>query len=198
MDGGGGEKGVALVTVVLLLLIMTLIGIASITVTGIGSRMAGHGRTGEAGTGAAEACLGTAVKIIQQTIDAGNLPNTLLDNATPAGPVPAGNFSVLDAEIKGASDNNPDAADSSPNLTMQVDNFTVNGDIDRLYATPRAGGSLQMFGGYEGIAGGAAGGGVDIMYRIDCSAANAATGTRSRITAVYACMTTGESCQRKL
>jgi len=79
-----------------------------------------------------------------------------------------------------------------------VNGFTVTGDIDRLYAMPKAGGSLQFAAGYEGTAGGAAGGGVDIMYRVDCAANSALTGTSSRVTAVYACTATGESCQRKI
>jgi len=192
------QRGVALVTVMLLLMIMTIVGIMSITVTGVGNRMAWFGRTGESGASAAEACVQTGVKIIQQTIDEGALPAALLDNANPAGPVPQGNSATLQAEIMGQSDNNNDAALSAPNTLTTVDSFTVRGDIDRLYVTSKAGGSLQFAGGYEGTAGGAAGGGVDIYYRIDCAATNAATGTTSRITAVYACTATGESCQKKI
>jgi len=192
------ERGVALITVMLLLIVLTVIGIASVTVTGLENRMAGFTRTGEAGSSAAESCLGTAVKVIQDTIDAGTLPTTYLSNATPAGPVPQTNSTTLEQEIMGQSDNNGDMPDSVPNTLVTVNNFTVRGDIDRLYVAPRAGGSMQMFGGYEGAAGGTAGGGVDIMYRIDCVASNVATGTSSRITAVYACTATGESCQRRI
>lgn len=192
------ERGIALVTVMLLLMIMTMVGIMSITVTGVGNRMAWFGRTGESGSSAAEACAHTAVKIIQQTIDEGLLPAAFLDNANPAGPVPQSNSATLQAEIIGASDNNSDSSAFAPNTLTTVDNFTVRGDIDRLYAVPKAGGALQFAGGYEGMAGGAGGGGVDIYYRIDCTAANAATSTTSRITAVYACSATGESCQKKI
>lgn len=197
-SGVGNEQGIALVTVLLLLAILTIIGIASVTMTGVENRMAGFGRTGEAGTTAAESCMGTGVKIIQQTIDNGSLPAAFLDNAAPAGPVPNGNSATLQAEIMGQSDNNPDSADEFPNMLATIDNFTVRGDIDRLYAVPKAGGSLQFAGGYEGTAGGSAGGGVDIMYRIDCSATNTATSTKSRITAIYACTATGETCQKKI
>ncbi len=192
------ERGIALVTVMLLLMIMTMVGIMSITVTGVGNRMAWFGRTGESGSSAAEACVQTAVKIIQQTIDDGSLSASFLDNANPAGPVPQSNSPTLNAEIMGQSDNNSDTSGSAPNTVVTVDNFTVRGDIDRLYASPKAGGSLQFAGGYEGTAGGAAGGGVDIYYRIDCTATNTATNTTSRITAVYACSVTGESCQKKI
>lgn len=198
MEQRDSERGVALVTVMLLLMIMTMVGIMSITVTGVGNRMAWFGRTGESGGSAAEACVQTAVKIIQQTIDDGSLSSAFLDNANPPGPIPSSNSAILQAEIIGASDNNSDSPASAPNTVITVDTFTVRGDIDRLYAVPKAGGSLQFAGGYEGTAGGASGGGVDIYYRIDCTATNAATSTASRITAVYACTATGESCQKKI
>lgn len=192
------QRGIALVTVMLLLMIMTMVGIMSITVTGVGNRMAWFGRTGESGGSAAEACVQTAVKIIQQTIDNGSLPSTFLDNASPPGPVPQANSATLSAEIMGQSDNNSDVSASAPNTLTSVDNFTVRGDIDRLYALPKAGGAMQFGGGYEGTSGGASGGGVDIYYRIDCAAVNAATSTTSRITSVYACTATGETCQKKI
>ena len=192
------ERGVALLTAMLLLIVLTIIGIASISVTGLENRMAGFGRTGEAGGSAAEACVGTAVKIIQDTIDAGTLPIAYRNDQTPAGPVPATNATLTEQEIMGQSDNNGDGAETAPNTQVTLNNFTVFGDIDRLYVAPKAGGSMQMMAGYEGAAGGTAGGGVDIMYRIDCLANNPATGTRARITAVYACTATGESCQRKI
>jgi len=95
----------------------------------------------------------------------------------------------------GQSDNNADTVTSVPPDTVaQVNTYVVNGDIDRLYATPRAGSALQFAAGYEGTAGG----GIDIMYRIDCAATNVATGASSRITAVYACVATGESCQKRI
>ena len=194
-----GEEGLALLTVVLLLMIMTVLGIAAITTTSLENRMAGFTRTGEAAAGSAESCVGTAVNIIQQTIDAGTLPAAFLDNAVPAGPVPQATGPNLQAEIMGQSDNNADTVTSVPPDTVaQVNTYVVNGDIDRLYATPRAGSALQFAAGYEGTAGGAAGGGIDIMYRIDCAATNVATGASSRITAVYACVATGESCQKRI
>jgi Tfp pilus assembly protein PilX len=193
-----GQRGIALLTVMLLLVALTVIGIAAMTVTSLENRMAGFERTGESGATAAEACLGTAVRIIQQTIDSAQLPPEFLDDKNPPGPVPAGNAATLQQEIMGQLDNNADVSTTAPNTVTVVAGFTVRGDIDRLYAKPKAGGSLQFAAGYEGTAGGAAGGGVDIMYRIDCSASSALTGTNSRITAVYACTATGESCQRKI
>ena len=193
----------ALLTVVLLLMIMTVLGIAAISTTSLENRMAGFTRTGEAAASSAESCVGAAVNIIQKTIDNGTLPAAFLDNAIPEGPVPQANGPTLQAEIMGQNDNNTDDVNVAPNLgmptpTQTVNNFVVRGDIDRLYATPRAGSAMQFAAGYEGTAAGAAGGGIDIMYRIDCTATDVATGTSSRITAVYACVATGETCQKKI
>lgn len=194
----GRQDGIALLTVVLLMVVLTILGIMAITVSGLENRMAGHGRTAEAAMAAAEACLGTGVKIIQGTIDNSALPASFLGDATPPGPVPAGNSATLEAEIMGQSDNNADNPEASPNVLQTVSGFTVYGDIDRLYAKPKAGGALQFAAGYEGTAGGAAGGGVDIYYRINCSAVNPVTNTRGQVIAVYACTATGETCQRKI
>jgi Tfp pilus assembly protein PilX len=196
------EDGVALLTVMLLMVALTVIGIAAITVTSLENKMAGFERTGEAAGNAAEACLGTAVKVIQGTIDNAQIPTggTAGDYRESAGgPVPDASVAGLEAEIMGQSDNNGDAPTSNPpNTRATVNGFSVAGDIDRLYAVPKSGGSLQFAAGYEGTAGGAAGGGVDIMYRIDCMATSAVTGTTSRVSAVYACTATGETCQRKI
>ena len=189
------ENGIALVTVMLVMVIMTVIGIAAITVTGLENRMAGFQRTGEAAATAAEACVGTGVNVIQQTIDQAKVPDTF--KVSQGGPVPDSNQTLLEQEIMGQSDNNSDSpASPTPNMQSTVGVFQVTGDIDRLYARPKAGGSLQFAAGYEGVGAGAAGGGVDILYRIDCLSNNTTTNATSRITAVYACTATGETCQK--
>ncbi len=199
------QKGIALVTVMLVMVIMTVIGIAAITVTGLENRMAGFQRTGEAAFTAAESCAGIGVSVIQQTILAGQLPITLIG---VAGPVPtAAETGVLapnrslTQEIMGQADNEVDTTVANPDIdltqTNTMNGFTVRGDIDRLYAKAKAGGAAQSHGGYDGIGMGAAGGGVDIYYRITCIATNIATNTTSQISAVYACTATGDSCQKK-
>jgi Tfp pilus assembly protein PilX len=193
------QQGVALLTVMLLMLILTVIGVAAVTVSGLENRIAGLARTNEAAASAAESCMSTAVNVIQQTIDQGTLPLAFLSNATPAGPVPQTNSVTLGQEIMGQSDNNPDVPTGTgavPNLVQTVGAYSVSGDIDRLYAKAKAGTGMQFASGFEGIGSGS--GGIDILYRIDCRATNAATGTTSRIVAVYACTVTGETCQKKL
>ena len=196
---GGGERGVVLLTAMLILIILAVIGIASITVTGLESRVAGFNRTGTVAVGAAESCVTTGVKVVQQTIENAKLLDAYLDSASPPGPVPAAQQTPLEDEIMGRSDNKTDTVtDAVTNMIQTVNSYTVKGDIDRLYAQPKAGGSLQFAGGYEGTAGGSAGGGVDILYRIDCASTNAATNAGGHVSAVYSCTATGESCQKKI
>ena len=195
--GERDQQGMALVTVMIVMVIMTVIGIAALTVTGLENRMAGFQRSGEAAATAAESCIGTGVNVIQQTIDQGRVPDTFIVSA--GGPVPLGSQVALEQEIMGQLDNNSDTpASVPPNLQLAVGPFQVNGDIDRLYAKTKAGGAIQFAAGYEGAAGGASGGGVDIMYRITCVATDLATNTASQVSAVYACTATGESCQKRI
>lgn len=192
------QRGVAMLTILLLMVMLTVVGIGALSITGSENKMAGFGRTADAAANAAEACVGTSVKIIQDTIDAAQLPVAYKSDANPPGPVPSGNAGIVQAEIMGQSDNNSDAPDVAPNTSATINGFLVRGDLDRLYVVPRAGSSMNFGSGYEGLGGGAAAGGADILYRIDCLATNSTTNTRGRIVAVYACMATGESCQRKI
>ena len=196
------EQGIAMMTVLLVMLMMTVLGVSALTVTGLENRMAGSMTSMESATAAAESCAGTGVNVIQQTIDpyagAGTLPPAFLSNATPAGPIPQTNAAVLNQEIMGSSDNNIDFANGTgavPNLVQTVGAFTVNGDIDRLYIKGSPGSGMQQFAGYEGT-GSSSVGSSNIFYRIDCVARNTATGISARVTAVYACTVTGESCQK--
>lgn len=194
------QRGVALLTVLLIILLLTILGIAAITVTGLENRMAGFFRTTEAAAAAAESCEGTAANIIQQTIaPPGQLPASFLSSSVPVGPVPATNGPTLQSEITGAtlpvppavsaglpSENSTDAAATSPNLTLSINGFTVNGDIDRLYIHNKPGMDPTKEGGQE------------ILYRITCVASNTATGISSTVTSVYGCTFYSTGCYKKI
>ncbi len=200
------ERGIALLTTLMLLLVLTVLGIAAIAVTGLENKISGIQRIGETAANASESCMSTSVNVIQQTILQAQVPPAFY--ATASDPIPLAsatatspNFSLFQ-EIMGQSDNDPDdpsgTGATGPDYLQTIGQYTVTGDIDRMYAVPKSGTGLQFAGGYEGIGGGAGAGGVDILYRIDCRARLTATGTESRILAVYACTMTGETCQKKL
>jgi Tfp pilus assembly protein PilX len=202
LRGLNDERGMAFLTVMMVLLMLTVLGIAAITVTGVENNMAGLQRTMEASANAAESCLGTGANIIQQVFLPENgtqVPATLLDNSSPPGPVPNANKTVLQNELIGNPENNTDVVTGAPNLVMPggIGPYAVAGDIDRLYVKMRAGSGQQQFAAYDGAGVGAGSNGVDAYFRISCVATNTATGTESKVSAIYACSLTGDGCQKQ-
>jgi Tfp pilus assembly protein PilX len=192
------ERGVSFMAVMLITLMMGLLGVAALTMTGLENSMAGAIRMVEEGTSAAESCVGTSVNVIQQSIDAGTVPASLLGSAVPPGPVPPLNAALLGQEINGVSANNPDVAvgaGNNPNLVMNVNNYVVTGDVDFQFRRQKSGGTSSIAAGYDGTGTGALS--VDMFYRVDCTAANAATGVTSRVIAVYDCLEAGDGCTRR-
>lgn len=184
------ERGISFMVMMIIVLLTGVLGVAALTMTGLENSMAGAIRMVEEGTHAAESCIGTAVNVIQQSIDVGMPPNLI----APQGPVPALNVATLVQEISGGFVNNPDVAvgaGSNPNLVMTVNNYIVNGDIDFLFRKWKSGSNSITSGGYDAETA------VDLYYRVDCTAANAATGATSRVIAVYDCLAAGDGCTRR-
>jgi Tfp pilus assembly protein PilX len=185
------ERGTSFMTVMLLILIIGALGVAALTMTGMENSMAGALRMVEEGTDAAEACVGTAVRAIRLTIDDPQMTGPAAVLLAPQGPVPASNQAVFTQEINGTLRNNSDVAvgaGNTPNLVMNVNGYVVNGDIDFLYSKRRTGSDFadQDHPTY------------DQYYRVDCLAANAATGATSRVIVTFDCLnTTGEGCMKR-
>lgn len=177
--------------VMIITLMAGALGVAALTMTGLENSTAGAMRMVEESTDAAESCVGMGVKVIQQAIETGAVPPTLV---APNGPVPASNAVFLGQEINYLA-NNPDVAWGvgvpvpAPNITMNVNNYVVNGDIDKQFVKIRAG-SQNTGGSSQAPA-------TDHYYRIDCQAVNAATGATSRVIAVYQCLVSGDTCQSR-
>lgn len=183
------ERGTSFMTVMLLILIIGALGVAALTMTGMENSMAGAVRMVEEGTAAAEACVGSAVRAIRLTIEDPEMNDTAAVLLAPQGPVPALNKAVFIQEINGTLRNNADiavGAGNVPNLVMNVNGYVVNGDIDFLYSKQRIG---SDFAAQDKT--------YDQYYRVDCLAANAATGTTSRVVVTFDCLNqTGEGCLR--
>jgi len=204
------QQGIAMISILMLMLILTVLGIGAMTITGLENRVAGFGSSMEASSAAADACIATGVKVIQQVLDVSNatsVPTALLDNQTPPGPVPSSNKAQLEKEINGDPTAVADAPigppfpagiiAAVPNLVQTVGAYSVGGDIDFLYRKQRAGSGQQFGAAYDGTAVGGGAGGMDMFYSVDCVATNTATGMSSRIAAIYACLY-NEGCTRKL
>jgi len=204
------QQGIALLSILMLMLILTVLGIGAMTITGLENRVAGFASSMEASSAAADACIATGVKVIQQVLDVSNatsVPTVLLNNQTPPGPVPSTNKAQLEKEINGDPTAIADApigppfpagiTAAVPNLVQTVGAYSVVGDIDFLYRKQRAGSGQQFGAAYDGTAVGGGAGGMDMFYSVDCVATNTATGMSNRIAAVYACLY-NEGCTRKL
>jgi hypothetical protein len=98
---------------------------------------------------------------------------------------------VFTQEINGTLRNHSDIAvgtGNAPNLTMNVNGYRVDGDIDFLYSKRRTG---SDFADPDKPT-------YDQFYRVDCVAANAATGATSRVIVTFDCLnTTGEGCVKR-
>jgi Tfp pilus assembly protein PilX len=182
-----GEGGVSLITVMMVLLIMTLMGISILSVTGFERQIAGSVSASEASTDAAESCVSTAATVLQQFIGTHVVPAALLSNAVPPGPVPLTNLAVLNGELNndGGNPDFPIGPGSVPNLAMTIGNYQVFGDIDRMYVQVAPGSDPTNI---ESIR-------LDIFYKVTCVAQNLATGITSQVGAVYACNLNNLFCQ---
>ena len=183
-----GERGVSLITVMMVIFIMTLMGISILAITGSERQIAGSVTASEASTDAAESCVSTGANVLQQSLQAHAVPAALLSNAVPPGPVPLANLAVLNGEMinDGGNPDFPIGGGSAPNLAMTIGNYQVFGDIDRLYVQCAFGSDCAP--GSETMR-------IDIFYQITCVAQNLATGITSQVGALYACNNTGTFCQ---
>jgi len=207
----GREEGVAMLTVLMLTIILTVIGIAAITTTSLDLWMAGGERMRESAVASEEACLSSGVAIIQQVLENAAMPaqfmvagaNPSFPN-TPFGMVLPSNTLVdeIMGHFEGTANADPDTAD--PNIVGNTPNaifylptranpvYTVNMDIDRLYKRHVVGGPAEFA---EGI-------NIEILYRVTCYAmVNANTPSQQTVgslSAVYVCYMRGpDRCQRQ-
>lgn len=176
-------------TVMIITLMAGALGVAALTMTGLENSTAGAMRMVEEGTDAAESCVGMSVKVIKETIDNGIVDPAL--TAANGGPVPTTNAVILGQEISFIR-NSPDVAwgggAAVPNIVMNVNNYIVNGDIDSQFVKLSPG---------QADDGGGQSPPVDVFFRIDCQAVNAATGATSRVIAEYQCFKKGDSCLQR-
>ena len=180
------ERGVSLITVMMVILIMTLMGISILAITGTERQISSSVSASEASVAAAESCVSTAANVLQQSLQARSVPAALLSNAVPPGPVPLANLAVLNGEIinDGGNPDFPVGVGSVPNLSMTVGGYQVFGDIDRMYIQCAPGSDCTSESPR-----------FDVYYQINCVAQSVATGITSQVGALYVCNLTSAFCQ---
>ncbi|MBI5327110.1 MAG: hypothetical protein HZB80_02290 [Deltaproteobacteria bacterium] len=172
------ERGAILITMLLLMVIVTLIGVIAINTTTVDMQITGNLKRVSTAFEGAEAGIDLAIPIIENSLASGQLTtsNTAISTAfnfTSGSGTTASldttNSPSLGDEITGSSSYNTDTPNSSPpDLSItNLNGVAVNVDIDRLYSYALPGGSLEFAAGYEGVGVGAAGGGAGVLYSID-------------------------------
>lgn len=162
------EKGMILITVLLLMAIVALLGTMAINTSTVDVQIAGNLKRSATAFGGAEAGVDVSVPIIEETLAEGTLTPTTYnvvgsDNVTRTINLDPADDDSLGNEIGGASNYDGDISDFT---VPDLGGVQVEVDIDRLYSYNLPGGAMEFASGYEGVGAAAAGGGIGILYRV--------------------------------
>lgn len=159
------DRGFILITVLLLLMLITIIGIIAINISTVGVQIGGNQKRVSTAFEGADGGVDLAISVIENTLAAGTLNPTSFTIPGSSNSIDTAN---LGNEISGGSDYDTDTASLSPDISISnLNGVQVNVDIDRMYAYALPGSSLEFASGYEGAGAGAAGGGIGVLYIID-------------------------------
>ena len=159
------DRGYILVTVLLLLMVLTVIGLAAIGTSSLENDLSGNMRLRERNVSKADAGIDIAGPLIERALRTGDVVNF----ATIINPVfGAADANYLPTELR-SSPFDPDTQDIAftvPDLNPGV-NQTIAVDIDNMYTKWTEGSAMEFAAGYEGLGKGAGSGGFYTYYRIN-------------------------------
>lgn len=160
------EKGMILLTVLMLMFIGTLLGIIALNNSTVEVQIAGNEKLVSRAFATCEAGSNISIPIIERSIASGKLDPSEISID--------GNSVIFGADLWNeindpAYSYNTDSIASSPDLSMEIGQMRIKVDIDRLFQDVLPGGAIAFAMGYEGIGKGAAGGGTVIYYIISCA-----------------------------
>lgn len=161
------NSGYILITVLLLLLVLTVIGIAAIGTSTIENSLSGNMRLRERNVSKADAGVNIAMPLIARAVR----ENDLVNFTNIINPVfPATDANYLPSELR-SRQFDPDTqdvaftvADINPAVTQ-----TITVDIDNMYTTWIEGSAMEFAAGYEGLGKGAGAGGFYTYYRVNAT-----------------------------
>ncbi len=153
------EEGMILVMVLVLMMVIAVLGVMAINTSTIDIQIFGNQKRSSESFEVAQAGIEVSIPIIENTLLDGEVPDfTALPEIVLDGDVGDEVLGVVVSD---------DSVSNLPDVTVTMaGGANARTDIDRLYAQPVAGGSLEFAGGYEGVGASAAGGGTAILYRI--------------------------------
>ena len=188
------KKGAALITMLLFLVVLTVIGLTSVSITSLENLTAMNERIYEDRMNDQEAGVEPQVDVLETTIFEGALP---ADYQMPSGPVPVSAAPTLPAELITELIEADDVAlvgALGPDLQIILpDLTTVNTDIDFRFTKFNAGSAVEANAAYEGIGNAAASGGTQKVFQM--TSQSTLNSPDSAITNSYICVVSG-SCQK--
>jgi Tfp pilus assembly protein PilX len=160
------EKGYILITSMLMLLVLTVIGLAAINTSTIENKLSGNMRLRERNVSKADGGLGISNKIIEHLVREGDQTGfaDIIGDAT------------LETELRSVSFDCDTNEDANPDVSYAVDDAAannVNVDIDKMYNT-WGNDAIEFAAGYEGLGKGGASG-FRVFYRINASSSGLAS-----------------------
>lgn len=171
------EKGMILLTVLILIFISTLLGVIALNSTNVEIQISGYEKRVSNAFSAAEAGVDLGVLVIENTLKDGTLAP--LGMTIFGKPIAMDTIIQLGGEINDQEnaydEDTVDRSDANFAPDLAISDFkgvAVNVDIDRLFLEVLSGNAMEMAMGYEGRGTGAASGGVSIYYRIASAGEN--------------------------
>jgi Tfp pilus assembly protein PilX len=156
------ERGMILVTVLILLMIVSLMGIMATNIATVDLQITGNTKRTTAALEGADGGGAVATSVIENTIT-----DATLTPGAPTAVITSLDTANLDEEIRGGVAYDADDPQASPDLAMSdLGQVAVSVDIDQMYAYLVAGGAAQFAMGYDGVGAGAGGGGSGLLYQI--------------------------------
>lgn len=155
------EKGFVLVVVMVILILVTTIGVLAITQSGTLLKITGNRRVNTINFFAGESGIDFSPALIE---------SVSFERAVPQ---KYASFTIASDVVNEIIGENPDlsdtgdSAETAPDVQFSVDQNNVSVDIDYLYATTAAGGSIEYASGYEGVGKSVAQGGALVYYRVN-------------------------------
>jgi Tfp pilus assembly protein PilX len=181
-ERGRNEQGFVLVIALLGLLVVTVIGVLAISTSTTEVMVAGNTRLREMNFAGAESGLEISDPAIRFIAFNGALPAY----GTYASKRNGGIVSDPDLaeEIRSGIPFDPnDSCNTNPDLNMTLGSMNVTVDIDRMFASPCQGATIEFAGGYEGV--GMGGGGSICAYYWVNSMSRSVVGSENMVGGFY-------------
>lgn len=184
------EKGAALITMLLFLVVLTVIGLTSVSITSLENLTAMNERNYEQRINEEEAGVDPQVNVLERTIADSAVPATYLTGA--GGPVPDVAGPTLLSELTTnliELDNVGNVGALGPDLSITIGGgTTVIMDIDYLFNRRKPGSAFEFSAAYDGVGNSAATGGTEKVFQMTSQSWRTGGTSTGAITNSYTCV----------